>query len=131
MSFNAKALEKLANDDDDEDAMIELAREYERGKKVGKDNKKAFDWYLRAANRGVQSAEFRIGMAFFHGDLTTKDDQKALQFIERAADKDSGAAQYMAGLIYFNKGDKSKAKPLFEAAQGNGMSNSAHWLAQM
>lgn len=131
MFLDVKDLEDKAKDDDD--AAYKAGAEYENGRKIktGRDNEKAFGFYLGAANKGNARAEFRIGMAYFHGDITNKDPAKALQFLEKAAAKNNASAQYMVGLIHFNKGEKSKALPFFQDALSRGMSNSAHWIKQI
>ena len=46
----------------------EQAIAYENGVGVSQDSYKAFDLYLRCANRGDPRAKYKAGVAYFNGD---------------------------------------------------------------
>jgi len=85
------------------------------------DIKKAVEWYRKAAEQGDAGAQFRLGMAYLHGDGVEKDEKEALHWLRKAAQNDP-QLQYSLGEVYYNgdgitKDDKEAVKWYRKAAE--------------
>ena len=57
------------------------------GKGVTKDLTKAAEWYQKAAEQGLGSAQYQLGRCYEGGHGVTKDLTKAAEWYQKAADK--------------------------------------------
>ncbi|KAF9974421.1 copper transport protein ctr1 [Actinomortierella ambigua] len=96
---NVKALLARANEDDVE-ALVELASIYENGSGVKQDDSMAFKWYLRAAELRSPLAQAKTGDNFYHGRGTPKDFVPAAYWMRQAADQGNANAQNNLGGMY-------------------------------
>jgi TPR repeat protein len=98
---------------------------YGHGEGVTKDEAKAFQWYLRAAEQGYAVAQSNVGYGYSNGEGVAKDQAKAFQWYLRAAEQGYAVAQSNVGSGYDNgKGvakDQAKAFQWYlrAADQGN------------
>jgi TPR repeat protein len=66
--------------------MYQLAQRYERGRGVKKDQAKALEWYTKAGDAGLASAQYTLGETYEKGRLgVAKDKAKALEWYRKAA----------------------------------------------
>ena len=50
-----------------------------------KDQKKAAEWYLKAAEQGDSDAQYNLGAMYYDGKGVKKDRKKAAQWLSKAA----------------------------------------------
>ena len=77
---------------------------YEYALGVEKDDKKAFQYYTLAAERGYDSAVFRLGLSYYYGIGTTPDRIEAFYYLKQVADRGNNDAATYVGLMLL-KGD--------------------------
>jgi TPR repeat protein len=66
-----------------------------------KDDKKAVEWYRKAAEQGNAQAQTYLGMAFENGQGgIQKDDSKAVEWYRKAAEQNNSEAQFALGYRY-------------------------------
>lgn len=65
------------------------------------DSAKAFDYWLRAANRGGIEAQIEVGSCYRHGKGVEQDGAKAIEWYERAAASGDVHAYNLLGECYF------------------------------
>ena len=85
------------------------------GKGVTKDLTKAAEWYRKAAEQGLGSAQDQIGRCYEGGYGVTKDLTKAAEWYRKAAEQGLGLAQYHLGRCY--EGGHGVTKDLTKAAE--------------
>jgi TPR repeat protein len=66
---------------------------YEHGLGVGKDYKKALEWFRKAADQGYAVAQCNLGFMYANGFGVEKNDEKALEWCRKAAEQEDPAAQ--------------------------------------
>ena len=64
--------------------MVFLGRCYTEGEAVKKDNQVAFSWYLKAAKKGNDFAQYFTGMAYLLGQGTPIDAKAAYYWLKKA-----------------------------------------------
>ncbi len=80
---------------------------YYRGENVKKNPKKAFKWFMKAANQNIPEAQFYIGSMYRYGYGIKKNLKKSVEWLKKSADKDYARAQYiLAGMYYIGLGEK-------------------------
>ncbi|MFZ2302648.1 MAG: tetratricopeptide repeat protein [Gallionella sp.] len=70
-----------------------LAKLYNNGDGVAKDDVKAAEWYQKAAEQGIAFAQYKLGAMYDKGEGVPKDAAKAVEWWEKAAAQGNGAAQ--------------------------------------
>ena len=78
---------------------------------VQKDDKKAFEFYRRAAELGDVQGTFALGIAFAEGRGVAKDRKAAAELFEKAALTGHAEANYNLGLLFL-KGDGKPENPI-------------------
>ena len=78
--------------DDDLDDPSELARRYEYGDGVDRDEEKAFKLYLEAAEDGYIPAMHEVAQCYERGDGVDRDEEKAFKWYLKAAESYDVAA---------------------------------------
>jgi TPR repeat protein len=81
-------------------ALFDLARAYERGIGVSKDQSKALEYTRMAAEKGYPPAELQLGSYYGRGFGVAKDIQEAILWYRRAADHGFALAQFAMGGFY-------------------------------
>ena len=106
-------------------AWLGLARAYEAGRGVPRDNGEAGVWYLLAARAGLVDAQVRMGDIAHFGVLDHKrDDAEALGWYRAAATAGHAGAQYMTGLLTEAKPDQApEAAGWYRKAGAQGWAN--------
>lgn len=77
-----------------------------------KDEVKAFELYLKAAEQGLDYAQYNIGICYEYGIGTEKDEYKALEWYQKSAEEEFSYAQYGLGRLYLTDGRNPQAKPV-------------------
>lgn len=102
--FYSKALKEfLQSEAQTGDVMFQslIARMYCQGLGTEPDFKKAFTYYLKAAEQDDPNAQYRVGRMFLTGEGTEKNITSAIKWLEKAAaQEEDGAAAYRLGKIY-------------------------------
>lgn len=108
-----------------EQAMVPVAKAYDKGLGVDQDKTEAIKWYKKAADAGETEAEWRLGVKYDLGDGVAIDKQKALQWYLKAANTpkskywwhfvSSGVAESQRNLGYLYRDGEGVAKDAQEA----------------
>lgn len=94
------AFRTLAENNHDRAAFM-LGVMHEQGLGVAKDDRRAADWYLRAARNGNASAQYNIAVFHQLGKGVERSDAAALRWHSAAAAQGHHKAQNNLGAIYF------------------------------
>ena len=84
----------------DKHAQYRLARCYDRGHMVERNDSLAFQWYMKAAQQGSGKAMYQVGKCYRNGAGVTINPEFAFTWFSRAAMKDNANAQYALGRCY-------------------------------
>jgi len=71
---------------------------YLEGRGVPKDEKKAVEWFQKAAEQGMPKAQFRLGMMYAQGRGVPQDRAKADEWYKKAADQGNIDARKVLGI---------------------------------
>jgi len=107
-----KGKEKLKNEDQEEERVISPNREelieandcfklglrYQNGEK---DNRKAFEWFQKAAEQGHATAQYKLGAMYDNGEGVTIDFIEAEKWYKKAACQGVSVAQSRLGSLYY------------------------------
>src|SRR5260364_342265 len=86
----------------DSNNLRELGYNYEHGIGVEKDEKKCFEYYMKAAELGNAVAIVNVGNCYQNGDGVEKDEKKAFEYYKKAADMDYDNGIFGVGICYFS-----------------------------
>ena len=116
----------------DTDAMFNLGCCYASGDDgVPKDQKKAVELWLQAANLGNTESYYNIGCAYLHGYGVERDEKKATHFWELAAIGGDEKARYNLGVKDYGEGNMNRALKHFIIAVGFGDNKSLKTIKEM
>lgn len=65
-----------------------------------KDDKKAVEWYRKAANQGDMNAQYNLGLMYRRGTGVTQDYQQAFYWFSKAAEQNVPEAMVSIGVLY-------------------------------
>lgn len=114
-----------------------LGRIYEEGLGVAKDLSQAFGCYYRAADVGDVAACYRLGKAYWDGEMNMgKNDQAGYELLDVAAEAGFGKASYLIGEAFANATHrfmctKIRAAKYYAVAVGDGWPAAEAKLADM
>jgi len=84
-------------------AQLALAKMYQDGEKVQRNEANAFGWYLRAAKMADPEAYYQIGLSFVHGQLKQpKNRDLGVEYLKQAAELNYMPAQYALANLYLD-----------------------------
>jgi len=83
-------------------AQLALARQYQIGRGVPRDEREAMRWFTKAAEQGDEDAQLALGMMYYAGDGVDQDQETAAIWIRKAAEKGLSSAQANLGIMYQN-----------------------------
>ena len=69
---------------------------------VLKNEKQAFEWYLKAAIQGDAESQFNCAVSYRLGKGVAKDEELAVKFFEKAAIQGHANANFNLGICYIN-----------------------------
>ncbi|GBB87085.1 hypothetical protein RclHR1_13550003 [Rhizophagus clarus] len=126
------SLEKLA-ESGDENAMFNLAYNYENGEGIEKNLEKASHWYKKATENCNEDAMFGLAISYENGKETEKNLEKAFYWYQKAAESNYKDAMYCLANCYYN-GDGTeknleKAFYWYQKAAENGNVDAMYNLA--
>jgi TPR repeat protein len=106
---------------------------YDRGEGTRKNAKKAFEWYLKAAEQGHAYVQTNVGVAYDRGESVRKNAKKAFEWYLKAAEQGNEFGQYNVGYAYeYGEGvgkNKTRAYAWHTVALNNGLERSSVTLA--
>lgn len=112
-----------------------VAEIYARGLGVPADQKKAAEWYAKAAEHGVHEAEFRYAALLLQGRYVKKDTAKATQLMQKAAESGNAMAQFNYGQLVMVKTSGAagidEAFPWFQKAATANLADAEYALSQI
>ncbi|MBN9045685.1 MAG: sel1 repeat family protein [Rhizobiales bacterium] len=112
-----------------------VAEIYARGLGVPADQKKAAEWYGKAAAQGVTEAEFRYAALLLQGIYVKKDPEKATRLMKEAAEAGNAKAQFNYGELLMMKHPGTPgldlAFPWFGKAADTGLPDAQYALSQI
>jgi len=73
---------------------------YGRGEGLPKNDVKALEWLLKAANAGAADAQYVVGLHYERGRGTPVDLEAARNWYQRAAEQGNASAACNLGLLY-------------------------------
>ena len=82
------------------EAQFEVARCYQNGTGVEKNEENAVVWYKKAAEQCDAEAQCALGECYYQARGVEKDDKEARRWYEAAATQGNVTAQYMTGRLY-------------------------------
>lgn len=105
----------------DATGLFEMGLRYYNGNSVEQDYKKAYDFWLKAAEKGHKVAKYNLGVMLENGEGTDANDDVALSWYQQAADQGHAGAINKIGVFHqegkcgFVASDE-EAFPFFEKA---------------
>ena len=91
---------RLAAQQGDTDAQVELAVMYHSGEGVPKDYAEAARWFRKAADQGVAQAQSNLGFMYQNGEGVSRDSSQAVEWWRKAAEQGHTGSQYNLGVAY-------------------------------
>ena len=79
---------------------VNLGIYYRDGRYVKHNDKKAFEWFMRAAERGYSQGQFLVAKCYADGTGVRKSDKKALEWYTKAAEQGDKDAMLEVGGFY-------------------------------
>ncbi len=114
-------------------AQFIIASRYLEGRKVGRDHKRAAQWYLRAAQGGLAAAQYRIGTLYERGSGVAQDRVQAMSWYAKAAKLGNIKAMHNLAVMSADtangKPDLVQAAKWFGAAAQHGLPDSQYNFA--
>jgi len=114
-------------------AQFIIASRFLEGKKVGRDPKRAAQWYIRAAEGGLATAQYRIGTLYERGNGVAQDRFQAMSWYAKAANQGNVKAMHNLAVMSADtangKPDLARAAKWFAAAARHGLPDSQYNLA--
>jgi uncharacterized protein len=96
------------------------------------DHLRALQWFTKAAEQNLATAQADLGVMYFNGRGTARDYAQAIAWFTKAASQGSAAAQANLGIMYLNglgvSPDKSKAREWLQQAALQQNANAKRWL---
>jgi len=83
-------------------AQLNLARAYERGSGIVRDEQKAAEWYRKAAEAGNAVAQNRLGEMYRSGEAVEENKQAAVGWWHKSARQGNADAMCNLGRAYYN-----------------------------
>ena len=115
---------RLAADQGDADAQLNLGYMYEYGRGVRQDPAEAARWYRLAADQGDAVAQTNLGILYEYGRGVRQDPAEAARWYRLAADQGDAVAQNKLGILYEDglgvRQDPAEAARWYQLAAGQG-----------
>lgn len=125
---------RLAAERGDAAAQYSIGYQYSKGEILPRDEKEAFDWYLKAAKQGEPRAQFLLGDAYYYGSGIKRDFKQAVVWYQKASEQQNAKAQYSLACCYFKgngvERNASKAFELYQQSAEGGYYNAQLLVAR-
>lgn len=105
--------------------------EYATGKNVLKNEKEAFKWFQRSAEKGNTDGQFNLGKCYITGFGVSQDFRLAKIWMYKAAEKNYLPAQHLLGTLYINDENYIEAEKWIRKAALQGQPISQYMLGMM
>ena len=79
--------------------MLLLAKMYETGEGIEKNNQSAFKYYFMAAREDDKEALYKTGKCYYYGNAVEKNTEKALFYLNKSASQNYTPAVTLINLI--------------------------------
>jgi localization factor PodJL len=113
-------------------AQYELAVQYSLGKDVAKDDRRAAEWFEKAAVRGLAAAQYNLAVLYEQGRGVAQDNKLAFFWYQSAAEQNHPRAQHNLAILYaVGKGigqNYREARRWFDRAARTGVIESLYSL---
>ena len=93
---------KLAANQNDPNAQLDLGVIYYEGKYITRDIDKAIHYLKLAANQNNSSAQYKLGIIYYSGEYITRDINKSIHYLSLAANQNNSKAQCDLGTFYYS-----------------------------
>ena len=111
------------------DWQVNLGIYYRDGRYVKHNDKKAFEWFMRAAERGYSQGQFLVAKCYADGTGVRKSDKKALEWYTKAAEQgDKDAMLEVGGFYCRGRGVKRDDKKGYEWVEKSGCQSVLEYL---
>src|SRR5579864_6884354 len=84
------------------EAQLGLARAYQDGNGVPRNDERAVKWYRKAADQGNAIAQNNLGVMYRNGNGVEKSKEQAVNWYRKAARQQYGSAMFNLGAAYYN-----------------------------
>src|SRR5205814_390551 len=98
-----------AAENDDEEAMNNLATCYKNGEGIEKNLEKAFYWYKKAAENDDKNAMNNLAICYYNGERTGKNLEKAFYWFQKAVENGNKDAMYCLVTCYYSDENYQRA----------------------
>ncbi|KAI9331154.1 hypothetical protein BDR26DRAFT_899409 [Obelidium mucronatum] len=85
------------NDEASSESLLHLGKMYSKGIGIGKDERRALEFYEAAAKRGDKLGQHHSGLSYFNGSGCLQNDTIALHYFKQSADQKYKPAFFMLG----------------------------------
>ncbi len=92
---------EIKNGDVDGSILYYIGYMYDNGYGTKKDEKLAFEYYKKSAEKGFTFAEYALGQAFLQGIGVKVNDAEAIYWLSKAVKKGDYMSQYVLGSLYY------------------------------
>lgn len=92
---------EIRNEDVDGSILYYIGYMYDNGYGTTKDEKLAFEYYKKSAEKGFTFAEYALGQAFLQGIGVKANDAEAIFWLSKAVEKGDYMSQYVLGSLYY------------------------------
>lgn len=92
---------EIKNGDVDGSILYYIGYMYDNGYGTTKDEKLAFEYYKKSAEKGFTFAEYALGQAFLQGIGVKANDAEAIFWLSKAVEKGDYMSQYVLGSLYY------------------------------
>ena len=124
-----------AADQNDVDAILNIAHFYNFGIGVEKDMRQAFQWYLKAAELGSAQAQNDVGYLYYRGRGVPRDYKQSIEWTQKAAAQDFPMAYVNLAMAYMDGAgvakDNKKAFELLQQGAAHGLAVAYYDLGRM
>ena len=115
-------------------AQLKLARAYEAGTGVSRDDTQAAMWYRRSAEQGNSDAQDSLGQKYLIGEGLNKNVAEALEWFHKSARQGNPSAMYHLGAAFYNgdgvEVDDAQAYAWFRLAKEAGYTKASEAVAR-
>eukprot|EP01080_Neovahlkampfia_damariscottae_P011994 gene11994-5394_t len=102
------------------DAQYYLAQKYQQGIDIEKDEKKAFNLYLKSANQGNLDAQYYVGYCYQNGIGVDKNIKKAIMYYDYSAIGGNENSKLQLGNLFFLDKNYTNSYEIFQALAKEG-----------
>lgn len=103
----------------------------ENGYSTTADASQAVEWYRKAAEQGLDSAQINLARCYLQGIGVTKDEQIGLHWLQVAINSGNSDAMVNLGIFFVNQGNEAEGMKWLKEAQEKGNDKAEQLLKQL